>query len=47
LGLFSRQEEAGVDNQALTVLLAVCTRAGMVIEGRVFTGMVSFISFVR
>jgi hypothetical protein len=48
LGLFSGQEETGVDDQALTVLHAACTRAGVVIEGRrVFAGMVPFNSFVR
>ncbi|TVU26786.1 hypothetical protein EJB05_29350, partial [Eragrostis curvula] len=34
LGLFSEQEEAEMDGQAVTVLLAACARAGMVGEGR-------------
>ncbi|XP_062182301.1 putative pentatricopeptide repeat-containing protein At3g13770, mitochondrial [Phragmites australis] len=34
LNLFSGQEEAEMDGQAVTVLLAACARAGMVGEGR-------------
>ncbi|KAJ1274409.1 hypothetical protein BS78_05G059600 [Paspalum vaginatum] len=40
LGLFSDLDTAEMDNQAVTVLLAACARAGMVAEGRrVFAGV--------